>query len=338
MGPSGALARAQSFWPRLRARWMVSAGLLLAACGGSSPAVESPASRPPLPADIVEQSALPLHALRSADAKHAAGDGTATANAAPREKLVEPALWEELARARVICFGEQHDKPEHHYAQHRALVELATRSAAKGGTLAAGFEMFQRPYQAALTSFVAGSLPEEQFLAESEYDKRWGFDFALYRPLLKAVREFSLPALALNAPRELTRKIARGGLDGLDSGERRRLPELVLDDAVHRDYFDTAMGDHPMPPGAPSVDDMYAAQVVWDETMAETAAEWLSRSGDRAQLILFAGSGHCHRSAVPQRITRRSGIPVLSVLPVFASELARERERSGYDWLIVLED
>jgi uncharacterized iron-regulated protein len=290
-------------------------------CGASSSSgPASPRQREALPEDIVEQSALPLFVLQG------------------RDKLSEPQLWERMAEARVICFGEQHDLPEHHYAQQRALSELATRAAATQRTLGVGFEMFQRPYQAALTSFVAGATPEEQFLTDSNYAERWGFDFSLYRPLLKTVREFSLEALALNAPREITRKIGKNGLDGLDASERNQLPELVLDDRDHRAYFDDAMGDHPPMGGGADIDDMYAVQVVWDETMAETAAKWLSHAGSGSQLILFAGNGHCHESAIPARITRRTNIPVLSVAPVLASDLSDFEARKRYDWLVVLDD
>jgi len=295
------------------------AGLL--ACGASTSArAEAPEARAPLPADIVEKSALPIYALVG------------------EEKLPEPALWERLSHARAICFGEQHDSPAHHYAQRRALEELATRSAAEHRSLGVGFEMFQRPYQPALTGFVGGSLAEAQFLIDSDYKDRWGFDFALYRPLLETAREFSLEALALNAPKELTRKIGRSGLAQLDAGEKDQLPELDLDNAEHKAYFDAAMAEHPMPAGGPKLADMYAAQVVWDETMADGAAQWLTHAGANAQFIVFAGSGHCHKSAIPGRVTRRLQQPMLSVTPVLASELSKFKDRSRYDWLVVLED
>jgi uncharacterized iron-regulated protein len=288
--------------------------------GSVAPAAGEHSPRAPLPHDIVAQSALPLHALVG------------------ERKLEEPELWEQMARSRVICFGEQHDSPQHHYAQSRALQELATRSAKAQRPLAVGFEMFQRPYQAPLSAFVAGSVTEAQFLQDSEYAKRWGFDFALYRPLLLTAREFSLAVVALNAPKELTRKIGRSGLGGLSPAERDLLPELNLEDTDHKAYFDAAMGDHPMPPGAPKLEDMYAAQVVWDETMADTAVRWLTQAGEGSQLIVFAGAGHCHHSAIPARITRRTQLPVLSVTPVLRSELAAYDERARYDWLIVLSD
>jgi uncharacterized iron-regulated protein len=277
-------------------------------------------ARVPLPADIVARSALPLHVL------------------AGNERLSEPELWERMSSSRVVCLGEQHDSPQHHYAQLRTIDELARRSAATGRSLAIGFEMFQKPYQPALSAFVAGSVPEQQFLDESEYKERWGFDFALYRPLLEAAREHHLPALALNAPRELTRKIGRSGLRALDADEQKQLPELDLADAAHRAYFTAAMAEHPMPAGGPQLDDMYAVQVVWDETMADTAARWLESSGPASQLVVLAGAGHCHRSAIPARLARRVHTPVLSVSAVLESKLGELEDRELYDWLVVLED
>jgi uncharacterized iron-regulated protein len=295
---------------------------LLGCAGAQTPAAQAP--RAPLPADIVAKSALPLYALRSSE--HG------------EEKLTEPALWQQLALARVVCFGEQHDSPAHHFAQRRALEEIASRSSAEHRVFAVGFEMFQRPYQAALSGFVGGSLQEAQFLTESEYRERWGFDFALYRPLLEAARDSSLQALALNAPKELTRKVGRTGIESLDAGEKQQLPELDLANADHKAYFEAAMSEHPMPPGGPKLENMYAAQVIWDETMAESASAWLAHAGESSRLMVFAGAGHCHKTAIPARITRRLQTPVLSLSAVLASQLGEFKDRSRYDWLIVLED
>jgi uncharacterized iron-regulated protein len=305
--------------------------LFAAACApaAQNPPPAAPAAAPapapervPLPADIVARSALPLYALEG------------------ETRLSEPELWERLASYRVVCLGEQHDNPSHHYAQRRAIEELGRRNAASKRPFAVGLEMFQKPYQPALTGFVTGALPEAEFLDQSEYRTRWGFDFALYRPLLEAVVELGVNALALNAPRELTRKIGRGGLDALDAEDRKQLPELQLGDADHRAYFEKAMQAHPMPAGGPRFDDMYAVQVVWDETMAEGAVRWLTLEGPSSQVLVLAGAGHCHRSAIPGRAARRLNTPsaALGVSAVLESKLGELEARSRYDWLLVLDD
>ena len=165
---------------------------------------------------------------------------------------------------------------------------------------------------------------------------------ALYRPLLELARELRLPALALNAPAELTRAIGDSGLDGLSAEDQESLPDLDLNDADHRAYVSELLGaSHSAAAaldGAPS--NAYLVQVVWDETMAETAAQWLSSAGDGARLLIFAGLGHCHHSAIPARITRRTGLPTLAVAPVRQSRLGLSGfpTLEHYDVLVVIDD
>lgn len=165
-----------------------------------------------------------------------------------------------------------------------------------------------------------------------------GADLALYRPLFEANREQGLDALALNAPTELTRAIGRDGIESLTPELAAELPELDLDDAEHREHVFGLFGLTPDDPAAASLENVYRAQVTWDETMAQTASEWLTADDDR-RVLAFAGTAHCHESAIPRRVTRRTGIEMLSATPVLASELAAfPGDWAGYELLIVLED
>ena len=237
-----------------------------------------------------------------------------------------------------FVLARPHDNAAHHLAQERATRELAVRARDRGAILGVGFEMFQTPFQAVVTEFAMGSIDERELLDGSEYFARWGYDFAYYRPLLELVRDFSLPALALNAPVELTRKIGSVGLDGLTPEERASLPELDLDDPVYRAYTDGLLGA--VHAGGTVSENPFTVQVVWDETMAETASDWLSSTGEQARLIVIAGSGHCHRRAIPARVTRRTGLSVLSVSAIHASQVgvAGAPTLDLYDVLVVLDD
>jgi uncharacterized iron-regulated protein len=282
---------------------------------------QPPEPPPGLPRDIVEQSALPIYGLEAGVV------------------LTESELWDRLAESPAVCFGEFHDVPAHHYAETRALDALAARAQHECRPFAVGFEMFQRPYQAPLSAFVAAELGEAEFLAQTEYATRWGYDFALYRPLLERARDRRLPALALNMQREITRKIGRTGIVSLTEEELALLPELVLDDEEHRTYIFGLFGVLPEHAEEFGLENVYVAQTVWDETMADTSARWLSTAGPEALLLDFAGGAHCHRSAIPRRITRRTGEPALSVHAVFESELADGTfTPEGYDVLVVLDD
>ena len=76
-----------------------------------------------------------------------------------------------------------------------------------------------------------------------------------------------------------------------------------------------------------------------DKRETETAASWLVEQDAAGQLLIFAGGAHCHRSAIPRRITRRTSRPALSVHAVFASELdSGAFTAEGYDVLVVLDD
>src|SRR6185369_9431671 len=54
----------------------------------------------------------------------------------------------------------------------------------------------------------------------------------------------------------------------------------------------------------PSAERIYTVQVMWDETMADTAAKWLA-ANPGGHVILLAGNGHCHDTAIINRMKRR---------------------------------
>lgn len=296
---------------------------LVIGCAGSTAEPTTPDEKP-LGPDVVQQSKLPLSfRLHGANAS-------------------EEAVLAYLGAARAVCIGESHDDPHHHYAQlelTRSLLE--TRA---GRSSAVGFEMFQTPFQRALDAYrVSGNAAS--LVEQSEFESRWGYGFAYYAPLLEVGRAAGAELLALNAPRELTKAVARGGVDALSSEQRALLPELDLANAEHRAFFESAMGmrfdgeTRDSPHGGMSLDDLYAAQVTWDETMAGVGAEWLAHHPD-GLLIVIAGSAHCQKTAIPLRIERRGAGPSVAARAIRASELGRSRAPSdgAFDLLVVLHD
>jgi uncharacterized iron-regulated protein len=243
----------------------------------------------------------------------------------------------DLSTTRVVYVGEEHDDPLHHAAQLQILEALHDREP----SLALGLEMVQRPFQPALDAWVAGEGDEAALVEGVEWEERWGFDFALYRPLFEACRERGIPMVALNAEKELTRAVARNGLDALDDEERARLPELDLAVSAHREMIHEALSDHPhMTPGF--FERMYAAQVVWDETMAERVAGVLEASDGPARMVVIAGSFHVRQGlGIPDRAARRGATPYRIVLPVSPDdEPTRTPSSSGdsppsrYRWVL----
>lgn len=235
------------------------------------------------------------------------------------EALSFDELIDRLLESRVVYVGEQHDREADHAAQ-RAIFEALH---ARDPSLALGLEMVQRPEQPALDAYVARAIDEPELLERLRWSERWGFDFALYRPMFVLAREHALPIMALNAPSELTRAIAREGLGSLSDEQRADLPELDLENEPHRAMVEEALRGHPSMSDA-MLERFYTAQVVWDETMADRVASFLERSPRR--MVVLAGAMHVQAGhGIPARAARRGAGPYAIVLPITANELAAAR-------------
>ena len=156
--------------------------------------------------------------------------------------VAREAFMERAARAQLVCLGEQHDDADHHAFQQALWHMLAARSQRDGRALALGLEMVQQPFQPALDDYLQGYLNAKELAAAVEWPRRWGYDFGFFKPLFHSAHELGADVLALNAPRELTRQVARHGLQSLSHRERARLPKLDLQDEGHRRFFWDAMG------------------------------------------------------------------------------------------------
>lgn len=266
-------------------------------------------------------------------------------------QLVEDAAWHRLAKARAICVGEEHRNPHHHWVQLHVVQQLARRVGS--GKLALGLEMIQKPFQGVVDDYVAKRIDAAQLQSRVGWEERWGYDFGFYGPTIDATIAAGGHVLALNVGQELRKKISKQGLDALTPEERAQVPELQLDDAQHRAWWDSLMaamadGAHGSPHGnphagsgdkkMPSMDDIYRIQVLWDETMADTGARWLA-ANPTGHLVILAGNGHCHDSAIVNRMKRRGIADVVSVRPVIDhdGEVASVLARPMNDLVVVLQ-
>ncbi|HSN82080.1 MAG TPA: ChaN family lipoprotein [Polyangiales bacterium] len=225
-----------------------------------------------------------------------------------------------LRTKRVVYVGERHDEPLDHGVQYAILRQLHRYEP----SLAIGMEMFQVPFQEPLTKWSAGLIDETVLRRETEYDERWGFDFGMYRPILEYARNQGIRVIALNAPRELSYAVAKDGVSSLSPEQASALPELDLDDEAHRALFDTEfdIGDHA---AEDAIEQYYAAQVVWDETMGSRVAETLADPAGPQKMIVFAGRVHVKFGlGIPDRAAKRGAQPYAVVLPVTEAELEAE--------------
>ena len=223
-----------------------------------------------------------------------------------QQQVSQPEILQELAKADVVYLGETHDRPEDHNAQLEIIQQLYRRN----HKVAIAMEMFQRPYQGVIDNYLAGKITESQLLEQSEYNRRWGFPWEYYAPILKFAKKYQLPVLALNTPTEVTRKVARRGLESLTSADRQYIPpisEIRTDNAEYRQMILDAYKQHQAIAHGSSdnFERFFTAQVLWDETMADKIAQFLKTNPDY-QVVVLAGQAHIvYGYGIPSRVARR---------------------------------
>lgn len=215
------------------------------------------------------------------------------------------AMMERLHEADLICIGETHDSDLHHRVQHHLLKALF----ACDERLGVGMEMFQRPFQKIVDDYVAANIAEEEFLSGTEYGKRWGFDWSLYRPIVEFCRRNKVPLAALNAPQELTRQLSKLGYDSLKDEEKKQLAGVDFHVKEHRDYWYERLSKmHGNANAKPEEKERsYRVMTTWDGYMAESAALF-QQSRDIRRMLIIAGSGHIERGfGIPNRAAAKTG-------------------------------
>jgi uncharacterized iron-regulated protein len=235
------------------------------------------------------------------------------------ERLDFESLVAKLAEKRVVMIGEVHDRYDHHLNQ----LELVCRLHRRHANLAIGVEFFQQPFQDPLDAYLDLRIDTPEMLAQTEYFDRWHFDYRLYAPILEFARARGIPLVALNAPQEISSKVAQEGISGLSETERAQFPaQLDRDLPGYRERLQAVFDEHPEIQHM-NFENFVEAQLVWDESMAERAARYLEAHPDR-HLVVLAGGGHVTRSGIPLRFSRRSGVEVASVLQGEPEEIAPE--------------
>lgn len=284
---------------------------------GEQPRDEPAVAHEPVPDDVVARAQGPVTVVRLSDGV----------------ELAPSAMARELLDYDAICAGEEHTSAPQHYAELWLLERLGAQAPYLGLELGAGFEMWQVKDQGLLNAYAEGKISEKRLLKRTDYQRTWGYDFAYYRPVLQRARDLSLPLIALNASSTTVENIRKNGLSSLTAWKMSLLPELDLSDTQHRADFERRMKKHPGVDDE-NLDNYYAAQVVWDETMADTSAHWLNRHTPVRRILIVAGQAHCQRSAIPKRIERR-GVRKAAAL-LLSTQSPSADAAKHYDYAVIV--
>ncbi|QPJ61009.1 MAG: PDZ domain-containing protein [Candidatus Nitronauta litoralis] len=213
-------------------------------------------------------------------------------------------MLDTIAAARVIYIGETHDNIEAHRVQLEILKAVSDRFP---GKVAVGMEMFRRSAQPVLDQWHRGQVPDKEF--NNLFRQNWGGGYRLYLPITDFMKSSQIPIIGLKSSTDTEQMLREEGLN------TPGLPTLDLTDPYHNAYSMSLFGankDH-----APEVLKPYQMLVLWEESMAQSVAEFLSNPEYADfKLVVLAGGFHVQYGyGIPKRAFRRVPHAYTIVLP-----------------------
>ena len=222
------------------------------------------------------------------------------------------ALPQELLDADVILIGEWHT----HSAIHRFQTDFLKARQNADSNIALSMEQFTREHQDTLNQYLNGKIGEQELISKAAAWPNYESD---YRALVEFAKANDLDVIAANAPKPFVQCIGRKGLPYLEqlSSEQRDwvATEVNIGDSPYKEKFMASMHH-----GTPEqTEKQFAAQVTWDETMAESIVDYLATNPDK-QVIHVAGKFHTEGGlGTAASISRRNpDLKVAIITPVEA--------------------
>ena len=225
------------------------------------------------------------------------------------------AIIQQLSLHRVVYVGENHTSMADHLLQFRIIQALHQ----KNPNLAIGMEMFPRTSQPALDAYLNdAAISERDFLRASRYFEVWRYDWRFFRAIVNYARKHKVPIIGLNLEREIVSTIFKDGhTDSLEPEQKKIIPaDRDLDMPGYSDRLSDVHGFHTRNPQGEQgrFAGFIQSQAIWDETMAETAATFLTNH-PTTQMVILAGSQHTRKdSGIPPRVARRMKVSQVSVV------------------------
>ncbi|MFZ3166615.1 MAG: ChaN family lipoprotein [Candidatus Methanoperedens sp.] len=220
----------------------------------------------------------------------------------PQKTIKLDDIIRNISNKTIIYVAETHTNYEEHKVQLAVIMNLSE----KGSKFAIGMEMFQKPFQKAIDDYIAGNITEKEFLKKTEYFKRWGYDYNLYREIIEFAKAKKIPIVALNQRSEIIDNVSKGGLDILTDEEKKEIPkDMDMSDEIYKNQLQEIFDQHGQ--GFENFDYFYQSQILWDETMAHSVDEFLKQNPDY-HMVVLAGTGHImYDSGIPKRAYRLNG-------------------------------
>ena len=229
----------------------------------------------------------------------------------------------DIEKANVVLVGEWHG----HSGIHRFQTELLNAMVQQNPHLALSMEQFTRDRQAIVNQYLAGKIGEATLIKEANAWPNYTSD---YRPLVELAKVEKLDVIAANAPTPIVSCIAKEGLNYINRlpyKERSWLAETIsVEDSAYKKRF-MAFAHHG---DELQNSKQFAAQVTWDETMAESIVRYLKQHPDK-QVMHTAGKFHVEDGlGIAASILARA--PHLNVVIVTPVDVEKRLEKTSGDY------
>jgi uncharacterized iron-regulated protein len=219
-------------------------------------------------------------------------------------------LSREIKHADVVLIGEWHT----HSGIHRFQTDLLKALFLQNPNITLSMEQFTRDSQDIVDQYLAGEIGETTLIEQASTWSNYESD---YRPLVEFSKLNKLDLIASNAPNNIVSCIGREGLDYIDrlSAEQRTwlADSISTKQSAYKKRFLASMhhGD------AIQNNQQFAAQMTWDETMAESIVRYLDAHPDK-QVMHIAGNFHVENGlGIAASILRREpDLNLVIVTPV----------------------
>ncbi|NAW54040.1 hypothetical protein CAG67_08900 [Vibrio sp. V41_P2S12T139] len=215
----------------------------------------------------------------------------------------------ELQQADVILIGEWHT----HAGIHRFQTDMLKQLTSYDRSLALSMEQFTRDKQPVVDAYLRGEIGEQYLMKQANAWPNYESD---YRPLVEFAKQKNLPVIAANAPKSIVRCIGRQGLDyinKLDDEQRMFIAQAInTGSSPYKEKFMASM-HHGKPE---QTEKQFAAQVTWDETMAESIVSYLD-DNPGAQIVHVAGKFHTEQGlgTAASILSRNPSLKVVVISP-----------------------
>ena len=264
----------------------------------------------------------------SAKAKAATGaKGVATLLRTPEGVSVSLSeAVDSLAGADVVFLGELHDNALGHAVQLSLTKALAERR----GRIILSMEMLERDMQPTLDLYLRGALSESEFKGLAQlwpnYDEH-------YRGAVEFCKTSGFQVVAANVYRPIASSIAKHGI-AAGAGDPWAARSITAPrSGEYRRRFNEIMGEHGSTMDAASLDNVFAAQCVKDDTMAESIAEALDafpEAGTAPQVVHWNGRFHSdHGLGTVERLKARRPHLKLAVVSMLGRKLTALEPLTG---------